>query len=67
MEAPAFHVPDLPPQAIRAFRTTAEAELSMPRMGARGIASRIKIPWQLTVRRQIQAIVNFELTKKEAP
>jgi hypothetical protein len=44
MEASEFRVPDLPPQAIRAFRTTAEAELSMPRMGARGIALRIKIP-----------------------
>jgi hypothetical protein len=43
----------------------AEAELSMPRMGVRGIASRIEIPWHLIVRRRIQAIVNFELTKKE--
>lgn len=43
----------------------AEAELSMPRMGARGIVSRIKIPWHLTVRRRIQAIVNFEDFKKK--
>jgi hypothetical protein len=43
----------------------AKAELSMPRTGARGIASRIKIPWALIVRRRIHAIVNFESRKKE--
>ena len=65
MEAPAFRVPDLPPQAIRAFRTTAEAELSMPRMSACGIASRIEIPWALTMRRRIQAILNCDSRKIE--
>jgi hypothetical protein len=34
-------------------------------MAARGIASRIEIPWHLIVRRRIQAIVNFEPKKKE--
>ena len=60
MEAREVRVLDLPPQAIRAFRTTAEAELSVPRMIARGVASRIEIPWHLIVRRGIQAILNFE-------
>jgi hypothetical protein len=64
MEARGFRVLDLPPQAIRAFRTTAKAELSVPRMIARGVASRIEIPWPLVVRRRIQAIVNFECGKK---
>ena len=44
----------------------AEAELSMPRMGARGIASRIKIPWALTMRRRIQAILHCDSKKIEA-
>jgi hypothetical protein len=44
----------------------AEAELSMPRMGARGIASRIKIPWALTMRRWIQAILHCDSKKIEA-
>jgi hypothetical protein len=60
MEAPTFRVLDLPPQAIRAFRTMAEAELSMPRMAAHGIASRIEIPWALAMGRRIQRILNFD-------
>lgn len=64
MEAPTFRIPDLPPQAIRSFRTMAEAELSMPRMAARGIACRMEIPLHLRVRRRIQTIVNFENVKK---
>lgn len=64
MEAPAFRVPDLPQQAIGSFRTMAEAELSMPRMGARSIASRIRIPLHLRIRRYFQAVVNFELVGK---
>jgi hypothetical protein len=63
MEAPVFRVPEIPTQAYRSFQTMAEAELSMPRMGARGIASRIEIPWALTMRRRIQRIL-FCDTKK---
>jgi hypothetical protein len=44
----------------------AEAELSMPRMGARGIASRIEIPWHLTMRRRIQRILFYDTKKIEA-
>jgi hypothetical protein len=60
MDAQVVRVPDLPPQAIRAFRTTAEAELSVPRMIARGVASRIEIPWHLTMRRRIQRVLFFD-------
>jgi len=56
MGAPTFRVSDLPPQAIRAFRSLTEAGLSG--------ASRIEIPLHLIVRRRIQAIVNFENIKK---
>jgi len=35
----------------------AEVELSMPHMTARGIASRIEVPWSLVVRRYIQNIL----------
>lgn len=59
-----LRVPELPHQAIGAFRSMAEAELSIPRMTARGVACRMEIPWHLTVRRRIQAILNFE-SKKE--
>jgi len=65
MDAPKFRVSDLPRQAIGAFRTTAEAEIAIPRMISRGIASMIEIPWHLAVRRRIQAILNFEPKKKE--
>jgi hypothetical protein len=63
MEAPAFRVPDLPPQAIRAFRTTAEAELSMPRMGARGIASRVHISRAWVFERWISRILHCDPKK----
>ena len=66
MEAPVFRVPEIPTQAYRSFRTMAEAELSMPRMDAQGIASRIEIPWHLIVRRRIQRILNFDPRIQEA-
>jgi len=64
MEAPTFRVPEIPTQAYRSFRTMAEADLSMPRMGARGIACRMEIPLHLRMRRRIQAIMNLENVKK---
>lgn len=66
MEAPAFRVPEIPTQAYRSFRTMAEAELSLPRMAARGIACRMEIPLHLKIRRQIQAILHCDSRKIEA-
>jgi hypothetical protein len=64
MEAPVFRVSDLPQQAIRSFRSMAEAEVSISKMTARSIASRIQIPLHLKIRRYFQAVVNFELVGK---
>ena len=66
MEAQEFRVPEIPTQAYRSFRTMAEAELSMPRMDAQGIASRIEIPWALTMRRWIQSVLHCDSKKIEA-
>ena len=58
MEHQAFRVSEIPTQAYRSFRTMAEAELAIPQMVSRGIASRIEIPLHLIVRRRIQQFID---------